>query len=57
MKRGGITAVGIYLALALVGHVVERSGFQTCDCREDCWCKTPGLSLFRWVAPFGHRLR
>ena len=57
MARLAIKAAGAYLALALLGHALERSGAQRCDCREDCWCKRSGLSLFRWVAPFGHRLR
>ncbi len=47
---------GVYLALAAVGHARERSGSTTCDCRPDCWCKRPGLSVFRWVFPFGHSL-
>lgn len=57
MARVELKVIGTYLALALLGHALERSGVQRCDCREDCWCKRPGLSLFRWVAPIGHRLR
>jgi hypothetical protein len=26
-----------------------------CDCYADCWCKKPGLSIFRWVFPRYHR--
>lgn len=46
---------GVYVAAALVGHARERFGAVRCSCARDCWCRTPGLSLFRWVAPFGHR--
>ena len=27
---------------------------MTCSCYPDCWCKKPGLSLFRWVFPRFH---
>ena len=27
---------------------------MTCDCYHDCWCRKPGLSLFRWVFPRYH---
>jgi len=47
-------AGGAYVAVAVVGHGLERSGSTRCDCRPDCWCKRPGLNLFRWVFPFGH---
>jgi hypothetical protein len=46
----------VYLGLALAGHVRELSGEWTCECADDCWCKRPGLSLFRWVFPYGHKL-
>lgn len=55
MKRILLVVSGIYLALALLGHALERTGAMTCDCREDCWCKRPGMSLLRWVFPFSHR--
>lgn len=22
-----------------------------CGCTESCWCKRPGLTIFRWVTP------
>jgi hypothetical protein len=47
----------VYLGAALIGHAQERRGAITCECRDDCWCKRPGLSLFRWVFPVGHSLR
>jgi len=55
VKRILLIAGGTYLALALLGHALERTGLRTCDCQEDCWCKRPGTSLLRWVFPFGHR--
>jgi hypothetical protein len=57
MKRALSLVVGLYIAAALIGHLRERSGQISCGCAEDCWCKRPGLSLFRWAFPFGHRPR
>lgn len=54
MKRVVYLAVGVYLAAAVVGLVRERMGMIACGCADDCWCKRPGLSLFRWVFPRGH---
>lgn len=54
MRRIVFIAFGVYVALALLGRAFERSGSMTCECREDWWCKRPGLSLFRWVFPFKH---
>jgi hypothetical protein len=45
--------VGLYLSAALLTRVAEAKGvprFQ-CGCEPDCWCKRPGVSLFRWVTP------
>jgi hypothetical protein len=46
-----------YVILALAGRAKEATGFVTCDCDPDCWCKKPGLSVFRWVFPRFHRNR
>ena len=46
--------VTLYLLVALWGHYKEGRGELCCHCRSDCWCKKPGLSLFRWVFPLGH---
>lgn len=46
-----------YLALAVITRVREAAGAYTCGCDPDCWCKKPGLSLFRWVFPRRHRNR
>jgi hypothetical protein len=43
-----------YLVLALLGHMLEAAGVRVCGCDPDCWCKKPGLSLFRWVFPRYH---
>ncbi len=48
-----ITALGAgYLALALLGHRLERKGRLRCECLPECWCKRGGIKLFRWVFPF-----
>ncbi len=54
MRRILVIGGGAYLALAALGQARERSGLMTCECQADCWCKRPGLKLFRWVFPFGH---
>lgn len=46
---------GIYFLFALIGRFVERIGAVQCDCPDHCWCRRPGISLFRWVFPYGHR--
>lgn len=56
MKRLIGLAVVAYVGLALLGHARERSGALRCECAEGCWCKRPGLNLFRWVFPYGHTL-
>jgi hypothetical protein len=55
MRRVFAVGAAAYLTLALRGLARERSGTRTCECHAECWCKRPGLSLFRWVFPFGHR--
>ncbi len=55
MRRVLGLAVGLYLAAGVVGLVRERMGLISCGCAADCWCKRPGLSVFRWVFPRGHQ--
>lgn len=55
MKRVLGVAIGLYLSAAAVGLVRERMGLISCGCAEDCWCHRPGLRLFRWVFPRGHK--
>lgn len=54
MKRLLTKAAQLFLLFAVIGQFVERMGAVECGCRADCWCKQPGLSLFRWVVPIGH---
>lgn len=44
-----------YVVLGLVARAKEAAGMMTCDCYPDCWCRKPGLSIFRWVFPRYHR--
>lgn len=55
MKRMLIVVLIGYVLVAAGNRVAERLGAMTCGCAEDCWCHRPGLSLFRWVFPWGHR--
>lgn len=55
MKRVLVLVLGSYVLVAVSNKVAEAAGMMTCDCADDCWCKRPGLSLFRWVFPWGHR--
>jgi hypothetical protein len=56
MRRVVAAVFGAYLLAAVVTSAVEAVGVgRPCGCRPDCWCKRPGLQLFRWVAPVAHR--
>jgi hypothetical protein len=50
-----LSAGGRYLLFAVIGRFVEGMGAVECGCSDQCWCQRPGLSLFRWVFPAGHR--
>ena len=54
MKRLVLIALGGYLLVAVGNKVAEAAGMLTCGCADDCWCKRPGLNLFRWVFPWRH---
>lgn len=54
MKRIVLSLAIGYVILALAGRVQEAAGLRTCECYPDCWCKRPGLSLFRWAFPRFH---
>jgi hypothetical protein len=56
MKRLVLAIAVGYVLLALVGRAKETARIYTCECYQDCWCKKPGLSLFRWVFPRFHHL-
>ena len=55
MKRIILIVLGAYLLIAVANKVAEAAGAMTCGCADDCWCKRPGLNVFRWVFPWGHR--
>ena len=57
MRQRAPFLVGTFwVGAALIGHAKERRGAITCECQDDCWCKKPGVDLFRWVLPIGHKL-
>jgi hypothetical protein len=56
MKRIVIRALSLYVLFAVIGRFVEGLGAVECGCKPDCWCKRPGLSLFRWVFPRRHQM-
>jgi len=55
MRRVLLVLAGLYVLFAVIGRFVEGMGAVHCECAADCWCSRPGLSLFRWVFPRGHR--
>lgn len=55
MKRIVLILLSGYLLTAVGNKVAEAAGAMRCGCAEDCWCRSPGLSLFRWVFPWRHR--
>jgi hypothetical protein len=52
MKRLVGFLLGAYLLLAVGNKVAEAAGARRCHCADECWCRRPGLSLFRWVFPW-----
>jgi hypothetical protein len=54
MKRLLLGVALGYVGLALVLKAREAAGHLSCDCYPDCWCRKPGLSVFRWVFPRYH---
>ena len=55
MKRALKLGVLGYVLAGLIALGLERAGVYQCGCEPDCWCKRPGLSLFRWVLPRWHK--
>jgi hypothetical protein len=55
MRRKLLTLAVVYLVTAIATRAVEASGSDrlSCGCEPGCWCKRPGVSLFRWVTPKG----
>jgi hypothetical protein len=57
MRQRAVSLFGtLWVGAALIGHAKERRGSITCECENNCWCKRPGVGLFRWVLPLGHKL-
>lgn len=54
MKRAVLSLAIGYVVLGLITRAKEAAGLYTCTCHPDCWCKKPGLGLFRWVFPRFH---
>lgn len=54
MKRLLLCLALGYLVLGLIWKAKEAAGLKTCGCYPDCWCRKPGLSVFRWVFPRYH---
>jgi len=55
MMRIAFTLGGGYVLLAGATKVAEGLGARRCGCAQDCWCRRPPLSAFRWVFPWPHR--
>ena len=55
MTRIASVLVGGYVLLAVATKVAEGLGVRKCGCAQDCWCRRPSLSAFRWVFPWPHR--
>jgi len=54
MKRLLKLLTTLYIAAGLYSLYREQTGELVCTCSEGCWCKRPGLNVFRWVFPYGH---
>jgi hypothetical protein len=51
-KRIVIGVIGLYVLAAITTTLAETAGLgRQCGCEPECWCKRPGLRLFRWVTP------
>jgi hypothetical protein len=56
MRRFIFLVLRVYVLAAIATRVAEALGvWRQCGCAPDCWCKKPGLSLFRWVVPVKHQ--
>jgi hypothetical protein len=53
MKRMLKFLVLFVLVAAGVNAIIESQ--RECGCDEDCWCKNPVLTNFRWIIPAGHK--
>ncbi len=56
MRRALLALMGLYVSTAAITTAAEAAGVGgPCGCQPECWCKRPGLRLFRWVSPVAHR--
>ena len=56
MRRIIFIVLRLYVLAAIGTRIAEAAGvWRRCGCTAQCWCKKPGLSLFRWVVPVKHR--
>jgi len=56
VKRVLFAMIGGFLLVAVVIRLLEETGrVYSCDCLPECWCKRPGLTVFRWVTPRSRR--
>ena len=57
MRRILLAAVAAVLLLAVGTRAADALGIGgprlRCGCTETCWCKRPGLTVFRWATPAG----
>lgn len=55
VRRILLGAVAVVLLLAVGTRAADALGVGgvrlRCGCVETCWCKRPGLTVFRWVTP------
>jgi hypothetical protein len=57
VRRLLLALAGLYLLVAICTWTAEAIGLGGegsrihCACEDTCWCKRPGLALFRWVTP------
>ncbi len=57
MAKRLLLLFGAMLLLAgIASRALEARGLYRCPCADDCWCKRPVLSVFRWVVPRWHKL-
>ncbi len=54
MKRLLFALLVGYAVIGAATRLMEAAGRMSCGCYSDCWCRKPGLSLFRWVFPRFH---
>ena len=57
VRRILLGAVAAVLLLAVGTRAADALGIGgprlRCGCTETCWCKRPGLTVFRWATPAG----